>query len=60
MKPEQKAREQVDLLLEAAGWKVQDMNQLDLGTSRGIAAREFPLKSGHADYLLLIDRKAVE
>jgi hypothetical protein len=23
MKPEQKARDQIDLLLEAAGWKVQ-------------------------------------
>jgi type I restriction enzyme, R subunit len=59
MKPEQKARNQIDLLLEDAGWKVQDIDQLNLGGSRGIAVREFPLKSGPADYLLIIDRKAV-
>jgi type I restriction enzyme R subunit len=45
-------------LLEDAGWKVQDIDQLNLGASRGIAVREFPLTSGHADYLLLVDRKA--
>jgi type I site-specific restriction endonuclease len=26
MKPEQKARDQIDLLLEATGWKVQEIN----------------------------------
>jgi type I restriction enzyme R subunit len=46
MKPEQKARDQIDLLLEAAGWQVQDIEQLNLGASRGIAVREFPLTSG--------------
>jgi type I restriction enzyme R subunit len=59
MKPEQKARDQIDLLLEAAGWQVQDIEQLNLGASRGIAVREFPLTSGPADYLLFIDRKAI-
>ncbi|HYT45317.1 MAG TPA: hypothetical protein VEP90_23520 [Methylomirabilota bacterium] len=59
MKPEQKARYQIDLLLEDAGWKVQDINQLNLGVSPDIAVREFPLKSGPADYLLILDRKAV-
>jgi type I restriction enzyme, R subunit len=58
MKPEQKARLQIDALLEDAGWKVQDFDQFDPGTLRGIAVREFPLKAGHADYLLVIDRKA--
>ncbi|HET7389188.1 MAG TPA: hypothetical protein VFJ51_00070 [Nitrososphaeraceae archaeon] len=52
MKPEQKARDQIDLLLEAAGWQVQDIEQLNLGASRGIAVREFPLRSGPADWLL--------
>ncbi len=42
MKPEQKARYQIDLLLEDAGWKVQDINQLNLGVSPDIAVREFP------------------
>jgi type I restriction enzyme R subunit len=58
MKPEKKARDQIDTLLEDAGWKVQDIDQINLGASRGIAVREFPLTSGPADYLLLVDRKA--
>jgi type I site-specific restriction endonuclease len=48
MKPEQKARHQIDVLLDAAGWTVQDLDQLNLGETKGIAVREFPLKSGPA------------
>lgn len=59
MKPEQKARDQVDPLHEAAGWKFKTISQLNLGVSLGIAVREFPLKSGPDDYLI-IDIKAVE
>jgi type I restriction enzyme R subunit len=59
MTPEEKARKKIDILLEAAGWKVQDMKQLNLGASLGVAVREFPLKTGYADYLLFVDRKAV-
>ncbi len=59
MKPEEKAREQIDQLLEKAGWKVQDYRELNLGASLGVAVREFPLKSGEADYLLFVDRKPV-
>lgn len=59
MKPEEKARQKIDGMLEAAGWKVQDFHDLDLGTSLGVAVREFPLKRGDADYLLFVDRKAV-
>jgi len=58
MKPEEKAREKIDLLLEAAGWRVQNYRDLNLGASLGVAVCEFPLKSGAADYLLFIDRKA--
>lgn len=58
MKPEAQARKKIDELLEAAGWQVQDYNQLNLGASLGVAVREFPLKTGYADYLLFIDRKA--
>jgi len=54
MKPEDKARQKIDKLLEAAGWKVQDVQELNLGASLGVAIREFPLKSGTADYLLFI------
>ncbi len=59
MKPEEKARKCIDHLLEAAGWEIQDIRDLNLGASLGVAIREFPLKSGHVDYLLFVDRMAV-
>jgi len=59
MKPEEKARQKIDRLLEKAGWQVQDLKGLNLGASLGVAIREFPLKSGVADYLLFVDRQAV-
>ncbi len=59
MKPEEKARQKIDQLLEKADWKVQDYRKLNLGASFGVAVREFPLKSGEADYLLFVDRKPV-
>ena len=59
MKPEEKARQNIDKLLEAAGWTIQDFKDLNLGSSLGVAVCEFPLISGFADYLLFIDRKAV-
>jgi type I restriction enzyme R subunit len=58
--PEGKARTKIDLLLENAGWKVQDMNELNLAASRGVIIRNFPLESGIADYLIFVDRKAVD
>jgi type I restriction enzyme, R subunit len=59
--PEQKARREIDADLTAAGWIVQNRDELDLTAGRGIAVREFPMKSGFgfADYLLYLDRKAV-
>ena len=59
MKPEEKARQNIDHLLESAGWEVQDISELNLGASLGVAIREFPLKSGPVDYLLFVDRTAV-
>jgi len=59
MKPEEKARLAIDLLLKQANWQVQDYRELNLGDSLGVAVREFPLKSGSADYLLFVDRKPV-
>ena len=59
MKPEEKARKVIDQLLEEAGWKVQYLEELNLGASLGVVVREFPLKSGFADYLLFADRKPV-
>ncbi len=59
MKPEEKARQQIDRLLESAGWRIQDVREINLGASPGVAVREFPLKSGAADYMLFVDRDAV-
>ncbi len=60
MTPEQKARIQIDNLLEQAGWAVQDAGSVNLSAARGVAVREFGLKPGHgtADYLLYVDGKA--
>ncbi len=59
--PEDKAREKIDVVLEKAGWKVQDAKQANLSASRGVALRNFTLAGGYgfADYLLYIDGKAV-
>jgi type I restriction enzyme R subunit len=58
-KPESKARKEIDRLLSAAGWVIQDYKHINLGVAGGVAVREFPLQHGFADYLLFIDRKAV-
>ncbi|MBO3702425.1 MAG: DEAD/DEAH box helicase family protein, partial [Candidatus Accumulibacter sp.] len=57
---EQRAREQIDQLLTAAGWSVQSIAAADIHAARGVALCEFPLEAGHgfADYLLYIDGKA--
>ncbi|MBK8945452.1 MAG: DEAD/DEAH box helicase family protein [Ignavibacteriae bacterium] len=57
--PEQLARENIDDLLTKAGWKIQDVNHLNLGESLGVAIREYPTNSGPADYILFVERKAV-
>ncbi|MDE0503344.1 MAG: DEAD/DEAH box helicase family protein, partial [Candidatus Poribacteria bacterium] len=59
MTPEQSARQNIDQLLTAAGWTIQDREEMNLGASQGVAIREFQMASGPADYLLFIDRKAV-
>ncbi|WP_446415157.1 DEAD/DEAH box helicase family protein [Coleofasciculus sp.] len=57
-KPEEIAREKIDQLLTAAGWVVQDYQDLNLGAALGVVVREYPLKTGAADYLLFINRQA--
>jgi type I restriction enzyme, R subunit len=37
MKPEEKARETIDQLLDKAGWEVQDYRELNLGASPAVA-----------------------
>ena len=55
--PEQLARQQIDELLVAAGWSVQDYSAYQPNAARGVAMREVPLASGRCDYLLLVDRQ---
>jgi type I restriction enzyme R subunit len=57
---EQRARANIDKLLEQAGWSVQDLKAANLLAARGVALREFELNPGHgtADYLLYVDGKA--
>ncbi|MGN6555157.1 MAG: type I restriction endonuclease subunit R, partial [Verrucomicrobiota bacterium] len=59
MNPEEKARVQIDAMLVASGWVVQNYTAVDFSANRGIALREVPLTTGPCDYLLLVDRKAV-
>lgn len=55
--PEGKARNTIDALLKSAGWVVQDREEINVSAARGVAIREFPLKSGYGftDYLLYVD-----
>ncbi len=46
MTPEAKARLQIDQKLEQAGWIVQDLKQINLGASLGVAVREYPTDTG--------------
>jgi type I restriction enzyme R subunit len=59
LKPEERARQRIDFLLNVAGWVIQDVRELNLAASMGVAIREFQLKSGPVDYLLFVDRRAV-
>src|SRR6516225_2622533 len=59
MTPEQKARLSIDRQLEASGWVVQDYADMNISAGLGVAVREFPLKTGFADYLLYADYKAL-
>src|SRR5258708_26986197 len=56
--PESRAREKIDALLHAAGWAIQDREDMNLGASLGVAVREYPLPAGPCDYLLFVDRRA--
>jgi type I restriction enzyme, R subunit len=49
MTPEQRARQQIDLLLSQCGWIVQDRCQRNLAAGPGVAIREALLKGGEAD-----------
>lgn len=60
MTPEEKARVEIDKLLQEAGWVVQDREDLNIKASLGVAIREFVMKdNGESDYLLYVNGKAI-
>lgn len=58
--PEDQARENIDRMLTEAGWAVRDQGEAHISAYRGLAIRNFSLKSGHgfADYLFYVDGRA--
>lgn len=60
MGPEAEAREEIDQMLESAGWEVQDYGDHNLGANNGdVILREFQIGMDAADYVLFLDRQAV-
>jgi type I restriction enzyme R subunit len=59
MKPEETARQEIDILLQQCGWLVQNRSEMNLSAGPGVAIREGLLKGGEADYLLFADGKAI-
>ncbi len=57
--PEQKARDNIDALLKASGWRVQDKAKIDLNDGEGQAVRGYPTDTGPTDYVLFVNNKAV-
>lgn len=57
--PEEEARQIIDDLLSKAGWILQECDRLNLSVPGGIAVREFQLGKEAADYLLILNEKAV-
>ena len=57
--PEQKARVEIDKQFIACGWLIQDHKDMNIMAGPGVAVREFPLKTGFADYLLYVDGKVI-
>ena len=57
--PEQRARDQIDRQLIAAGWVVQGNKAINFNAGHGIAVPEYQTDIGPADYVLFVDKKAV-
>jgi len=51
MTPEQKARQNIDAMLKAAGWVIQDVKQVNLTANVGVAVREYPNDGGPAELM---------
>ncbi len=56
MSPEEKARLEIDKKLEASGWVIQDLQDMNVFASLGVAVREFQTADNHeVDYALFVD-----
>ena len=55
MSPEEKSRLAIDKKLFESGWAVQDLKNLNLSVSLGVAVREFPTSTGSVDYALFVE-----
>lgn len=49
----------IDAQLAAAGWAVQNRDQINLSAAHGVAVREMQSQGGPADYVLFVDGKAL-
>jgi type I restriction enzyme, R subunit len=56
MTPEQRTRQQIDLLLQQCGWIIQNRSQRNLAAGPGVAIRKALLKGGEADYLVFAEK----
>ena len=59
LNPEQKARQQIDSMLIASGWAIQNYTQFNPNAAPGVALCEVPVKGGRCDYLLIVNRRPV-
>lgn len=59
MTPEQRARKIIDEKLIMSGWVIQNMKELNLNASVGVAIREFPTDTGPVDYALFVSGNLV-
>lgn len=57
--PENKARDNIDRMLNEAGWVVQSKKKVDLSAGKGVAVREYQTDAGPADYVLFAERKPI-
>jgi type I restriction enzyme R subunit len=57
--PKQRARDNIDKMLRAAGWHVQNKYKINFSAGLCIAVREYQTDVGRADYVLFVDKVAV-
>jgi type I site-specific restriction endonuclease len=55
--PEQIARDHIDKQLNACGWVIQSIKQINLNAGIGVAVKEYVTDVGPADHVLFIDGK---